>query len=82
MQEEYVKGMSKSTKEKIALVHVGGMITNDVARKTVNSLRKIKNDEQVKCVILRVDSPGGSATAAETILQELKDIPQVCSQFC
>jgi protease-4 len=67
--------------EKVAVVHVQGQINNQTARKTVASLRKIKNDCNIKAVVLRVDSPGGSVTASETILQECKDLPQpvVCS---
>ena len=47
----------------------------------MESLRKIKKDSNVKAVILRVDTPGGSVTASESILQECKDMPQpvVCS---
>ena len=47
----------------------------------MESLRKIKKDSNVKAVVLRVDTPGGSVTASESILQECKDMPQpvVCS---
>eukprot|EP00545_Synedropsis_sp_CCMP1620_P004767 CAMPEP_0119006820 /NCGR_PEP_ID=MMETSP1176-20130426/2561_1 /TAXON_ID=265551 /ORGANISM="Synedropsis recta cf, Strain CCMP1620" /LENGTH=800 /DNA_ID=CAMNT_0006958823 /DNA_START=120 /DNA_END=2522 /DNA_ORIENTATION=+ len=71
----------KSASEKIAIVSVEGSINDAVARKTVATLRKIKKDKNVKAVILRVDSPGGSVTASESILQECNDLPQpvVCS---
>lgn len=35
------------------------------------ALRTIRNDEQVKAVVLRVNSPGGSAVASEQIQREL-----------
>lgn len=59
-------------------MNIQGSINADVARKTVASLRKIKKDDKVKAVILRLDTPGGSVTASESILQECKDMPQPC----
>lgn len=47
-----------------------------MARKVEKAIRKIKEDKDVKCVVLRVDSPGGSINACETIYQELEDMPQ------
>jgi len=35
-------------------------------------LRKLRQDDDVKAVVLRVDSPGGSATAAEDIQREIR----------
>lgn len=36
-----------------------------------NRLRKAKNDDDIKAVVLRVDSPGGSAFASEVIRNEI-----------
>lgn len=44
---------------------IGGM-------STANLVRKAREDEQVKAVVLRVDSPGGSAFGSELIRQELE----------
>lgn len=38
----------------------------------VKTIRKIKNNDKIKAVVLRVNSPGGSARASEIILRELK----------
>ena len=35
-------------------------------------LRKLRQDDRVKAIVLRINSPGGSATAAETIQRELR----------
>lgn len=35
-------------------------------------LRELRQDDQVKAVVLRVNSPGGSATASEIILREVR----------
>jgi len=73
----------KTAKDKIAVIYAEGTITNyysndeyfgDViigAKTMIRDIRKIKNDKSVKAVILRVNSPGGSALASELILQEL-----------
>lgn len=69
------------SKDKIAIVHISGGIDDAIARNVVDSLQKIKKDKHTKAVILRVDSPGGSVTASETILEQCKDVqkPIICS---
>lgn len=39
---------------------------------TANQIRQAREDDQVKAVVLRVDSPGGSAYASELIRRELE----------
>jgi protease IV len=55
---------------------ISGTIGEAVARKAEKAIRKIKEQDDVKCVVLRVDSPGGSVLACESIYQELQDLPQ------
>ncbi len=38
----------------------------------INQIRKLKEDKHVKGVVLRINSPGGSATASEDIWKELR----------
>jgi len=38
----------------------------------VESIRKIRRDDKIKAVVLRINSPGGSALASEIILRELE----------
>ncbi len=38
----------------------------------VKTIRQISNDDKIKAVVLRVNSPGGSALASEVILRELQ----------
>jgi len=40
-------------------------------------LRKMREDDNIKAVVLRVNSPGGSATAAETIQREIRQTRKV-----
>jgi protease-4 len=39
---------------------------------TANLIRKAREDEQIKAIVLRVDSPGGSAYGSELIRRELE----------
>jgi ClpP class serine protease len=68
---------TSSSKEKIALLSVQGTISDKTVRKLAPTLRKIKYDKDVKCVIVQVDSPGGSLGASEALYQDFKDLPQV-----
>lgn len=72
---------SKPTTDKIAVIHVNGTIRDKTAKQVSRALREIKDDKTVKCIILRIDSPGGAVTASETILEECKDSdkPIICS---
>jgi protease-4 len=70
---------SPSGRGRIAIVYAEGEIvdgdgeTGEIgASKFSRELRKLRQDENVKAVVLRVNSPGGSASAAETIQRELR----------
>lgn len=45
-----------------------------VGNKVIADLRKLKEDKDVKAVVLRVNSPGGSAFASEQIWKAVKDL--------
>lgn len=78
-------------KGKIAIVYAEGEIVdgsgNDdgmvYGEKMSRMLRQIRQDDSINAVVLRVNSPGGSVTASEAILRELrlihKDKPVVVS---
>ena len=73
--------MPSDEENKIAVVNVEGAIIDgesldgDVGGDTiVRLLRKAYDDEKVKGVILRVNSPGGSAFASELIRQETANL--------
>jgi protease-4 len=63
----------------VAVVVASGEISDGVAPpgsigglSTANLIRQAREDSQVKAVVLRVDSPGGSAFGAELIRRELE----------
>ncbi|GAB2914556.1 signal peptide peptidase SppA [Rheinheimera gaetbuli] len=65
--------------DKVALVVARGVIVDGSAKagavggdSTAAMLRKARHDDKVKAVVLRVDSPGGSAFASEIIAQEIR----------
>ncbi len=70
---------TKNSDKKIAILYAQGNIVDgtsepgqiggDTFSDTINALRRDKN---VKAVVLRVNSPGGSATASDHIQRELK----------
>jgi protease IV len=80
-----------SSKDKIAIVYAEGEINDGEETagqingdQYVKLLRKIREDKNVKAVVLRVNSPGGSVLASDRILRELQlikdnDIPIVVS---
>lgn len=77
----------KSTKPTVAIVYVegpiivgdgaasifstGGVAASNPIRRALDSAA---NDENVKAVVLRVNSPGGSATASEIILNATRNV--------
>lgn len=66
-------------KPKVAVIYAEGVIvTGEGGLDNVGSdsfareLRKLRKDDDVKAVVLRVNSPGGSAVAAEIIEREIR----------
>ncbi|CAM3826268.1 signal peptide peptidase SppA [Rheinheimera salexigens] len=70
--------MDNPISDKIAVVVARGMIVDGQAKagtvggdSTAALLRRARNDDKIKAVVLRIDSPGGSAFASEVIGQEI-----------
>ncbi|MGB3509750.1 MAG: signal peptide peptidase SppA [Microcoleaceae cyanobacterium] len=75
---ETASGDVKS-KNKIAVVYAQGEIVDGAGTprqiggdRLAKELRKLRLDDKVKAVVLRVNSPGGSASASEVIGREVK----------
>jgi protease-4 len=71
----------RSSDNQIAIVYANGAIVagegtvNQVGgERFAKQLRELQTDEDVKAVVLRVNSPGGSALASEVIRQELANL--------
>ena len=66
-------------KDKIAVLYLEGDITDDsgdgiVGKKVVKTIKKIQKNDDVKALVLRVNSPGGSADASEQIWHAIQNI--------
>ncbi len=75
MDVVYEKSVSQ---DKIAIIYATGPINsgkgsyNSIGSETtVKAIRQATKDEKVKAIVLRVNSPGGSALASDVILREL-----------
>ena len=80
---EYEKGNRKKTdykiKDKVAVVFAEGSIVDGQGEvgavggdKYVKILRKIRKDDKIKAVVMRINSPGGSGLASDLIWRELE----------
>jgi protease-4 len=75
VHKEKTKGF---TRNKIAVVYASGVIgfgegteSSIGSVKFVNSLRKARKDTNIKAIVIRVNSPGGSALASDIIWREV-----------
>lgn len=79
--------LSGKGKEKILLLPVRGAIVDtpkdgfmkkepSLVQEVVSQLDKAKKDEMIKAVLIKVDSPGGSATASDVLYQEILSFRQ------
>ena len=73
-----VSTKKKFSKDKIAVIYAQGSINSgDGNNETIGSettskaIRKARKNDKIKAIVLRVNSPGGSALASETILREM-----------
>ncbi|MBL8036489.1 MAG: signal peptide peptidase SppA [Nitrospira sp.] len=79
LQETQVDGRGKA---KVLLIEISGMISSqekDGFRPTSSMLASVKEqltraakDDQIKAVVLRINTPGGTVTASDIIYHELK----------
>jgi protease-4 len=72
-------GVERNSQNKVAVVYAEGTIVNGAGSigqvggdRFARMFRKIRQDDDVKAVVLRVNSPGGSATASEIIQREVR----------
>lgn len=70
----------KDTRDKIVVIDVQGIITShdldgsgDMVERVKDQLELAEQDEQVKAVILKVDSPGGEVLASDEIYRAIQE---------
>ena len=74
-----VKRPASKAKDKVAVLYLEGSITDDsgdgiVGKDVVKTIKKIRKDKNVKALVLRVNSPGGSADASEQIWHAIQNV--------
>lgn len=80
-----IKSKDKELKDKIAILYAEGEIAdednslisateNRISEKTADDLRALANDDAVKAVVFRVNSPGGSAYISEQIWKAVTEV--------
>lgn len=79
---------NKTSKDKIAVLYAEGNIVSDqmesfysspaiTAKKYIKEITRLKDDKNIKAVVFRVNSPGGSAYASEQIWHAVKELKKV-----
>lgn len=82
-QEKY-HSLSKSAREKIAIITASGTIMGE-ENFTKKQIDRVRDDDNVVAVVLRVDSPGGTVTGSDYLyhhlleLREKRKLPLVVS---
>jgi protease IV len=81
---EVVANQASTSGNKVAILYAQGTIVNGLGKpgeiggdSFAQEVEKLRQDKNVKVVVLRVNSPGGSATASDQIQRELKLLSQV-----
>jgi len=64
-------GISLSN-NKIAVISIQGVLTSST--ETIREFKKYEEDKDVKALVLRIDSPGGTVVAAQEIYEEIQKL--------
>lgn len=73
LSERFVSG-SESAADKIAIVRVDGAIIEGFLGFTDQQVKDAAQDDDVKAVVLAINSPGGSVTASDQLWKKIKDL--------
>jgi len=84
-QSENKIELGSGDRGKMAIVYAEGEIVDGTGNdqgyvygaKTARMLREIRQDDSIKAVVLRINSPGGSVSASEAIEREVRLMQQV-----
>ncbi|MGG6293817.1 signal peptide peptidase SppA [Leptolyngbya sp. AN02str] len=76
---EVAEAESDRQGDEVALVYLDGDIVNGsgttgqiAGDRTASLIRRLRQDDDVKAIVLRINSPGGSATASDAIAREVQ----------
>ena len=74
-----VKRTESLATDEIAVLYLDGAITDEtgdgiVGKEVVKTIKKIRKNDHIKALVLRVNSPGGSADASEQIWHAIENV--------
>jgi len=56
--------------EKVGIIEISGIITD--AKNVICSLKQFREDDSIKAIVLRIDSPGGGVGPSQEIFREIR----------
>jgi protease-4 len=74
-----VERIPSIAQDEIAVVYLNGTITDEtgdgiVGKDVIKTIKKIRKNDNIKAVVLRINSPGGSADASEQIWHAIENV--------
>jgi len=63
-------GIDAGDGEKVGVIEIRGFITNP--KSTLRQLKRFREDEEIRAIVLRIESPGGGVGPSQEIYQEVK----------
>jgi protease IV len=59
---------------KIGVIAIEGVISSELAERTVGQLTKYGDDPSIRAIVLRVDSPGGGVASSQEVYEAVKRV--------
>jgi len=66
------KGTLFSPRERVGVVEIKGLLTD--SRTVIKQLDRYRDDDSIKAIVLRINSPGGAVGPAQEILREVEKV--------
>ncbi len=66
------KGSLFTTQERVGVVEIKGLLTD--SRTAIKQLDRYRDDDNIKAIVLRINSPGGAVGPAQEILREVEKV--------
>jgi protease-4 len=73
LRERYYSGQ-KTAHDKIAIVRIEGVILEGMTGYAIKQIQRAAQDEAVRAVVVRINSPGGSITASDDLYRRLEEL--------
>jgi len=71
----YGRGSDFDFREKVGVIEISGVISD--SRETVDALKEFRENETIKAIVVRIDSPGGGVGPSQEIFREIqKTVPK------